>query len=103
MSGRDIYFNNASHLNNYEEPYLCVDGLQRLTACLGFLQKEFKVFDTYYTEFDGVLPNNVSLICNINDLKTRKEVLNWYLEMNSGGTPHKKEELARVQGLFEEL
>ena len=33
----------------------------------------------------------------INDLKTRKEVLGWYIEMNSGGTPHKKEEIEKVE------
>lgn len=30
---------------------------------------------------------------NVNDLKTEKEVLQWYVDMNAGGTPHTKEEI----------
>ena len=33
---------------------------------------------------------------NINDLPTRKDVLQWYLEMNSAGTPHTKEEINKA-------
>ena len=36
-----------------------------------------------------------------NNLKTRKEVLQWYIEMNNGGTPHTKEEINRVKILLE--
>ena len=36
----------------------------------------------------------------VNDLQTREEVLQWYLELNSAGTPHSKEELDRVKALL---
>jgi hypothetical protein len=29
-----------------------------------------------------------------------KDVLNWYIEINSGGTPHTEEEIKLVQGLL---
>ena len=35
-----------------------------------------------------------------NDLQTREEVLQWYLELNSTGTPHTKKELDRVKALL---
>lgn len=30
---------------------------------------------------------SICMYLNINDLKTRKEVLQWYIDMNFGGTP----------------
>lgn len=101
MSGRDIYFNNASHMLNYDEPYVCVDGLQRLTACMKFARNELKIFGHYKEDFEGHIPQNVFLNIYINDLKTRKEVLQWYLELNTEGTPHEISELERIRTLLE--
>lgn len=39
----------------------------------------------------------------INDLQYEKDVLQWYIEMNEGGTPHTKEEIQRVKDLLSEL
>ena len=39
---------------------------------------------------------------NVNNLQTREELLTWYLEMNTGGTPHSDEEIERVKGLLAE-
>lgn len=50
-------------------------------------------FDYVHHSFDFI----------INDLQTEEEVLNWYLEMNSGGTVHTKEELDKVKHLLEEV
>lgn len=47
--------------------------------------------------------NSYSLIFHINDLKSKKEVLQWYLDMNAGGTPHTSEEIERVKKMIEEL
>lgn len=100
-SGRDIYFNNPQRKHSTKEyfDYVCVDGLQRLTACLKFLNNEIKAFGYYYNEFEDKL-FNVDLIIHVNDLQTRNEVLTWYLEMNSGGTVHTEEELNRVKKLL---
>ena len=43
------------------------------------------------------------MILNVNDLKTEKEVLQWYVDMNSGGTPHSNEEIERVKKMIREL
>ena len=37
----------------------------------------------------------------MNDLKTEKEVLQWYIDMNAGGTSHSKEEIDRVKKMLE--
>lgn len=39
----------------------------------------------------------------INNLKTEKEVLQWYIDMNAGGTPHIKSEIERVKKMIENL
>ena len=44
-----------------------------------------------------------SIKVNINDLKSKKEVLQWYVDMNAGGTPHTNEEINRIKKMIEEL
>lgn len=41
-----------------------------------------------------------ALRINVNDLKTRDEVLQWYIDINAGGTPHTKEEIERVRAML---
>lgn len=104
-SGRVIYFNNPSWHHsvpqgNYDD-FVCVDGLQRTTAILRFLNNEIPAFETYFNEFEDKIPLDVNVLVNVNDLKTKKEVLQWYVEMNDGGTPHTKEEIEVVKKLIE--
>src|SRR6478736_5113622 len=35
--GRDVFFNCSSWQGNYTTPIYCLDGLQRITACLAFM------------------------------------------------------------------
>ena len=105
-TARVIYFNCPS-FNNFtgnNNPMVCVDGLQRLTALRKFLNNELKVFGGYLNDFedkDIFLRRTDQLRFNINNLKTRKEVLQWYLDFNSGGTVHSQEEIDRVKTLLE--
>jgi len=46
--------------------------------------------------------SNGMLKFNVNDLQTRGEVLQWYIEMNSGGVVHSDEEIKRVKKLLEQ-
>jgi hypothetical protein len=36
----------------------------------------------------------------VNDLRTRKEVLQWYLDLNTGGTIHTSDEIEKVKRLL---
>lgn len=109
-SGNTIYLNNPFCINvigpkqgEYKD-YVCVDGLQRITAVQKFIYNEIKVFGSYYKEFEDslrLLPN--MMILNVNNLKTRKEVLQWYIDMNSGGTPHDDNEIEKVKRMIREL
>ncbi len=40
---------------------------------------------------------------NVNDLKTEREVLQWYVDMNAGGTPHTSDEIEKVRKMIQEL
>ena len=104
-TGRDIYFNCPSWHRPVKEgaydDYVCVDGLQRITAFRRFLNNEIKVFGSYRNEFtDSPRLLNDTIRLHVNDLKTRREVLQWYIDMNAGGTPHTKKEITRVTQLL---
>lgn len=107
-SGDTVYFNCPSWHHNVNDgeynEYVCVDGLQRLTAICRFINNEIKVFDSYFKEYDDLIfCNRYRLKVNINDLKTEKEVLQWYINMNSGGTPHTREEIDKVKKMLKEM
>lgn len=86
----------------YDE-FVCVDGLQRVTAVLKFINNEIKVFGSCYKEFKDHLPSNAELLFNVNNLQTEKEVLRWYVDMNAGGTPHSNDEIERVKRMIQEI
>ncbi len=106
-SGKILYFNNPSWNHMKYEGYndfVCVDGLQRITAIRRFLNNEIRAFGQFYYEFGGMTDIvRHDMLVNVNDLQTKREVLQWYIEMNSGGTPHTEEEIERVKKLMEEL
>lgn len=107
-SGRIVYFNNPSQHKSVKDgsynDYVCVDGLQRITAIQRFMNNEIKVFGSYYREYeDETRIATHTIKVNINDLKTEREVLQWYVDMNSGGTPHTKAEIEKVEKMIQEL
>lgn len=99
-SGLEIYLNHPGWSRDYKGDFVCVDGLQRITACLRFLNDEIKVFGHYYSEFEDKIDHMIGLHFTINSLQTRKEVLQWYLETNDGGTVHSQSEIDRVRALW---
>lgn len=106
-TGRTLYFNDPywhsiRPKTGYSD-FVCVDGLQRITAIQKFINNEIRVFGLLHSEFEGetdLVRHSMKL--NINDLKTKREVLQWYVQMNAGGTPHSAEEIERVKKLMEE-
>jgi hypothetical protein len=102
-SGRDIYFNCVGWQNKYDGPFVIVDGKQRLHAVLQFLDSKVPILGGYYfKDIEGVLPSHeAELVFHVNDLPTRKDVLQWYLELNTGGTPHTAEEISKAKALLD--
>ena len=99
-SGKEIYFNHPNWMSSWEGDFVLVDGLQRLTSILDFLNNKIPVYKTYYKDYEDRLPISLDLIFNIATLKTRKEVLQWYLDFNTGGTIHSEEEIKKVKELI---
>ena len=99
LSGRTIYLNakNTGILSPETQDYVCVDGLQRITAIQRFCHDEIPAFGHLYSQFEG-RPDLTKFTVRVvtNDLQSHEEVLQWYLELNSAGTPHSKEELDRA-------
>lgn len=103
-SGRDIRWNCPSWQHRGAKgPIELVDGKQRLTAVRRFLTDGIRVFGSLCSEF-GDQPDFIrhSFVFIVNDLQTRAEVLDWYLGLNAGGTPHTPEEIARVRAMLRE-
>jgi hypothetical protein len=102
-TARVIYLNHAGWSKISKDgldSFVCVDGLQRATAIKRFVKNEIKVFGFFYNQFEGNPRIMQGIKININELKTRKEVLQWYCEFNSGGTVHTEEEINRVRELI---
>lgn len=80
----------------------CVDGLQRYTAVTEFIKGRVKPFgftakDLARTRFS---PARIHMKIAIHDFTRRADLLEHYLSINTGGTPHSTEEIARVRGLL---
>lgn len=102
LTARDFYFNHPGWMNSWKGEFVCVDGLQRIMSILDFVANNFPVFGNYYFDEIKLPAMDPTITININDLKTRKEVLKWYLEFNSGGTVHTEAELDKVRKMIEE-
>lgn len=90
-----------------QQTFQCVDGLQRLTTMRMFLAGEVQVFggmraaDLKGSPFDPTRMG-YQLQIGIYEFSQRQELLDFYLRLNEGGTPHSPEELDRVRRLLEE-
>lgn len=103
MSGRDLYFNHPGWMGNWKGDFVLVDGKQRIEAMRAFMHNEIPIFGTHLNEFeDKLLPMDKTFIIHVNDLRTRGEMLTWYIEMNTGGVVHTRAEIEKVEHLLEE-
>lgn len=100
-ASRILYFNCSSWMGNFNTPVELVDGKQRLEAARKFLRNELPVFGHLFEEYSDQLGFRADFVFVVNDLKTRAEVLQWYLDLNEGGVVHTSEELDKVRALLE--
>lgn len=105
LEGGDV---NPVIINKVNDGYVMLDGKQRVTACLRFLDGlGAKLSDgrvVYYGDFDQLdrrmCRTQVGLRYALVDL-TRRESLEFYLKLNRSGTPHSAAELDFVQKLLD--
>ncbi len=102
-SSRDIQWNCVGWQDSYKGPMVLVDGKQRLEAVRKFLRNELPVFGSnYYKDFTDRLSYSCDFVFHINNLSNRADVLQWYLDLNCGGTVHTFDELDKVRRLLQE-
>lgn len=100
-SGNILYFNCPNWMVfDKKAKFQIVDGKQRIEAIRKFLDNEITIFGgVYFKDIEDV--NNLgSVYLHVNTLKTKHEVLNWYLGINAGGVPHSQQEIERVQNML---
>lgn len=102
---RTILFNHPNWDGNYVGEMVLVDGKQRLEAVRKFVRNELPIFGgNRLNDFDDpkklLRSSEASLKFGVNRLKTRREVLEWYLQINTGGVVHTAEEIAKVEALL---
>jgi len=96
-------FNHPGWMRNFRGEFVLVDGLQRITSIQKFLNNEIAVFGgNHYDDFEDkeLICRRIDVQIFVNSLKTRKEVLQWYVELNSAGVAHSTEEINRVKELI---
>jgi hypothetical protein len=115
LAARTITFNNPSFGRDKDkhsdlDQMLCIDGLQRLNAIMGFVNKKFTIFekelggvDLNYFNKSSFSLQTQTIKFQIMNMQTKLEVLNYYINFNSGGTPHTENEINRVKSMRDEL
>lgn len=103
-TGKEVYFNCSSWGGDYNTNIYCVDGLQRMSAVLDFIDDKLPIFGQHkYSDFEGTLRGtHHRFVFNMLCIKRKKELLKVYYDFNSGGTPHKPSEIARIAKMIEE-
>lgn len=117
-TARTITLNCPEYKRDYKakdsdlDGFVVVDGLQRLTAVINFLDDEFTIFNDKVeggmdkNSFDGTLfsiKSGMSFKFNILNMQYKKELINYYLAFNAGGTVHSADEIERVKQMLVEL
>jgi hypothetical protein len=102
-TGRTIYLNNPAWQRSFKrgDQFVLVDGKQRVQALRRFFNDEIPAFGHSASTFED-RPDMIrqGFKINVNNLLNRHEVLRWYIEFNSGGTPHTTDEIDRVRELL---
>jgi len=116
--GRSIVWNTPTHDHqasthpdrDLSDTMVLVDGKQRLTAILRFLDNDLAVFGGIkLSDFDEpsyreimTVTGRLRLDMNIYALQRRDDLIRLYLELNEGAVAHEPSEIARVRSLLNE-
>ena len=100
--GMVLYLNHPGWMASFKGDFVIVDGKQRLEAVRAFVRGDIPAFGHLCSEYtDRLGITSPSFRLRIACLKTRADMLRWYLGINAGGTPHRKEDLDKVRALLE--
>ncbi len=78
--------------------YALVDGKQRLETVRRFLRDELPVFGHRYSQIEGHFRFlHTRFRWRVVECRTQADILQLYLDINTGGTPHTPEEIEKVR------
>lgn len=92
--------------------FVVVDGLQRLTAMRKFINGEFKIFSDvieggvdkdFFDKSRFNLKTSTGFRFVVMNYQYKRDLLNFYIAFNDGGTVHSESEIERVKAMREEL
>lgn len=96
--GINITANHPGWMSYWKGPFVLLDGKQRLTAMLRFMKNEIPAYGYFAKDYERI--PDVTYSFRVLKLRTRAEVLEYYLSFNAGGTVHSPEEIERVRILL---
>ncbi len=101
-------WDNDKYAGDLPKGFQCVDGLQRTTAISEWVKGNIMPFGLSLTDIQGTtfMPKNNTRYrfkVAFYAFQTRQEIIQHYLDLNCGGTPHSPEEIARVRGLLADI
>ena len=99
------HWNDDDYAGELPREMQILDGLQRLTAALRYMEGKVRPFgrdiDAFKgTDFDTRRRNRFHFRVVVYDFRTRAALLQHYLDINTGGTPHSDAEIERVRQLL---
>ncbi|MYM92553.1 DUF262 domain-containing protein [Duganella vulcania] len=83
----------------------CIDGLQRITAVLEFIKGEVRPFGLTVADLAGsafAIKSRFRFRVAVHNFTRRADLLQHYLDLNAGGTPHSMDEIERVMHMRDE-
>jgi len=104
MSGGDLFWNAPGWHRGEHTAMELVDGKQRLEAVLSFLAGNVPVFGLKIYEFEDELnPIRHRFKFFVNDLDDPLAVVQWYLDLNTGGSIHTEKDLQPAYAVMKRL
>jgi hypothetical protein len=96
-------FETYNFKGDLEQGFECIDGLQRLTAVQKFLGGDIKPFGLSLDDFTHssycMKSCTYRFHIEVFTFTNRSDLLQHYIDINTGGTPHSAEEIERVREL----
>lgn len=101
VGSNEIRFNCVGWSSGHRERFVLVDGKQRIQAVLDFFDDKIPAFGNLCSQYDDQhFLRRIDFIFKINELKLESAVLQWYLNINTTGTPHSPEEISKVKEML---
>ena len=97
-------WNDEDFIGDLPKGFQCIDGLQRLTAIQKFMNGDVQPFGLSLTDLEfssySMKGCTYRFRLEIFDFTQKKDLLQHYLDFNTGGTPHSASEIERVKNML---